>query len=386
MNSCRPTAAVLVSLCVATTVLGVEPVPRFEELDWPTYRHDSRRSGYSPHGIEAPRLAMSWYWQSAHPPQPAWYGPAKKDAYANINDLPSMRGYDPVFHPIAVGDSVFFCSTSQDTVYCLDAISGRESWSYTTDGPVRGAPTYAHGRIYFGSDDGYAYCLDAQDGTLVWKYSPAPGARRVLNNGRLISLWPCRTGVLVEHGVAYFANSMFPWEDSYLCAVDARLGRPTETTGYVVRQSEMTMEGPLAASANLIISPQGRVSPQLFRRADGKALGNLKGSRGGSVVVLAMDAKIFYGPTGGKDSRAGGFAASSAETREKIASYARGKDIAIAGRRAFLLTHNKLTASDWVDQKDEWQVSCEQNLALIVVGDIVFVGGEDELHSEASRV
>ena len=60
MNSCRPTAAVLVSLCVATTVLGVEPVPRFEELDWPTYRHDSRRSGYSPHGIEAPRLAMSW--------------------------------------------------------------------------------------------------------------------------------------------------------------------------------------------------------------------------------------------------------------------------------------------------------------------------------------
>ena len=114
--------------------------------------------------------------------------------------------------------------------------------AYTTDGPVRIAPTGADGLLYFGSDDGHAYCLKADDGSLVWKHAPGSRQRLVLNNGRPIPLWPCRTGVLVDGGTAYFAAGMLPWQDSYLCAVDARTGKP-EGTGRYVRASSRPDHG-----------------------------------------------------------------------------------------------------------------------------------------------
>jgi len=130
-----------------------------------------------------------------------------------------MRNYDPVFHVIVAGESVYFGSSADDSVHCLDAATGEERWTYCTDGPVRIAPTYSDGNVYFGSDDGHAYCVRASDGRLVWKFSPRGDGRLVLNNGHLIPFSPCRTGVLIKDGTAYFAASMLPWKDSYLCAV-----------------------------------------------------------------------------------------------------------------------------------------------------------------------
>ena len=65
--------------------------------DWPTYRHDNRRSCVTPERLDAGRLAPAWTFRSAQPPRPAWAGPAKWDAYAGIRGLRSMREYDPVF-------------------------------------------------------------------------------------------------------------------------------------------------------------------------------------------------------------------------------------------------------------------------------------------------
>ena len=108
--------------------------------DWPSYQHDVRRAGYSEEQIEAERLQLAWTWRSPSAPQPAWAGPAKWDAYAGRRDLPSMRSYDLSFHPIAGGGKVFFGSSSDDTLYCLDAADGNEKWSFVTDGPIRTAP------------------------------------------------------------------------------------------------------------------------------------------------------------------------------------------------------------------------------------------------------
>ena len=36
--------------------------------------------------------------------------------------------------------------------------------------------------------------------------------------------WPIRTGVTVMGDTAYFAASLLPWKESYLCAVDALTG------------------------------------------------------------------------------------------------------------------------------------------------------------------
>ncbi|MFP6762016.1 MAG: hypothetical protein VB858_00310, partial [Planctomycetaceae bacterium] len=84
--------------------------------DWPTWQHDSRRSGFSPESLGSNRFHVEWSWQSAFPPEPAWHGPAKWDAYAKIRDLPSMRSYDLVFQPVVARGRVYLGSSSDDTV------------------------------------------------------------------------------------------------------------------------------------------------------------------------------------------------------------------------------------------------------------------------------
>ena len=76
--------------------------------DWPSFRHDSSRSATTKESLPTAELVPAWTYQSPHPPQPAWAGPAKWDAYARIRDLSSMRNYDSVFHVAVVGDSLYF--------------------------------------------------------------------------------------------------------------------------------------------------------------------------------------------------------------------------------------------------------------------------------------
>lgn len=103
----------------------------------------------------------------------------------------------------------------------LDAASG-DAGDRITGGPVRLAPAVVDGRVYVGSDDGCAYCLDASDGSVVWQFRAAPEDRRVLRHGRMISLWPLRSGILVEDGVAYLAAGIFPAEGVFLFALEAK--------------------------------------------------------------------------------------------------------------------------------------------------------------------
>ena len=107
--------------------------------DWPVFQQNNQRNPKTSERLPANRLVPDWTWRSPGTPQPAWSGPAKWDAYAGLRGLKSMRNYDPVFHLIAVGDRVWFGSSVDDAVHCLDARSGRELWVYHTDGPVRHA-------------------------------------------------------------------------------------------------------------------------------------------------------------------------------------------------------------------------------------------------------
>ena len=194
--------------------------------DWPAFRYDNRRTSATSERIDASLLTKVWTHKPAHEPRPAWPGPARWDAYVKRPVISSMRNYDVVYHTVAVGDALYYGSSADDAVHCLDAKTGAERWRFTTGGPVRIPPTRIGGTLLFGSDDGFAYCITADKGKLVWKFSPAPGRRFVLNDGRLISRWPVRTGVMVRDGAAYFGASLLPWKESYLCAVDATTGRP----------------------------------------------------------------------------------------------------------------------------------------------------------------
>ena len=144
-----------------------------QNAEWSTYRGNISRSGISSETISVP-LREAWQFQSKYPPQPAWPGPARRDGWHKTENLKARVIFDWAFHVVSDGKSVYFGSSTDDKVYCLDAVTGEERWSFFTDGPIRLAPSLSEGRVYVGSDDGYVYCIDAATGKQVWKYSPAP--------------------------------------------------------------------------------------------------------------------------------------------------------------------------------------------------------------------
>jgi len=321
--------------------------------DWPTFRHDNYRSAQTDESLDAEKLALDWVWQSPQPPQPAWAGPAKWDAYNDIPRLNSMRNYDAALHVVVSGDAVYFGSSADDTVRCLDARSGKERWRFTAAGPVRIAPTVSAGKVYFGSDDGAAYCLDAETGSLVWKFNPRDDYRKVINNNRLISFWPVRTGITVEEGTAYFCASMLPWKRSYLCAVDAETGRIEGEGRFVKEVSDSnSFEGAMLASADRLIIPQGRIAPLLLSRHDGSQQGKVDYHGSGCFALLTPDNQLYHGP----GNRDGNFTASNVQTGARLATFPMGQALIVSGRQAYLLSTPTKNAID-PKQKEKLNVA-----------------------------
>ncbi len=340
--------------------------------DWPTFQRDTHRSARTSEQLDIQALGQAWQYKTPEPPRPAWAGPAKWDAYARITPLRSMRNYDPVFHVTVVGDKLYYSSSADDAVHCLDTKTGQECWRFTTDGPVRITPTHADGKLYFGSDDGYVYCIDAANARLVWKHSPTEGERLVLNNGRFISFWPCRTGVLVDGDVAYFAASMLPWKESYLCAVNARTGRTNGDNCFTQKYNGLSLEGTLLATSTHLIAPQGRVAPFLFNRANGDKLGSLEGG-GGCFALVTPDEQILHGP----GNKTGWITNSNAKDRAVLTTFEGGHAMVVAGGIAYLLSNTELSAMERASNKKLWKVAVREPFAIIAAGDTLFVGGTD---------
>jgi len=296
----RHTMTVLVVACF---VWGVAPAGVWAEA-WPTYRHDNRRSGVTSDSLTFP-VERAWAYGSAETPQTAWAGPAKWDSYANIRKLKSMRNFDPVFHVTVAEGGLFFGSSVDDAVHCLDIETGQEKWAFFAGGPVRLPPAFDAGKLYFGSDDGRIYCIDANSGERLWDCQAAPDARKVPVNGKLTSLYPCRTGALVQNGKVYFAASLLPWEKTYLCAVDAESGA-MDGSGLFRREYEhMAAQGPILASSTKLYVSQGRQIPLAFERHTGQMLTSLgKSGFGGVFGLLTADSVLVHGH--GQNHRAEG--------------------------------------------------------------------------------
>src|SRR5690606_30679129 len=132
--------------------------------------------------------------------------------------------YDDTFQVAVVGDRLYFGSSVDHHLHCYDLKTGKSLWTFATGAPIRLAPTVWQDRVYFGSDDGFAYALNATDGKLVWKLRAGPAEEWLLARGSMISRWSVRTGVTIADGIAYFGAGVFPHEDVYLVAVDAKSG------------------------------------------------------------------------------------------------------------------------------------------------------------------
>ncbi len=341
--------------------------------DWPQYKNDNYRSGTSVIDLDLNTLDLDWTYCAPQAPVPAWYGPAKEDAYARSGPLPSMRDYDLVYYPVIVGTNLYYASSSDDAVHCINAKNGKEKWRFTTDGPVRMAPVYHEGKLYFGSDDGFVYCIEATRARLLWKYSPAPDRNRlVLQNGRLISFWPVRTGTLIEDGRVYFGASLVPWKKSYFCAVDIESGRPEGTGCYVKVMENMTFEGGMASTGELLIQPQGRIPPVIISKESGENKGSLPGT-GGCFVLVTGDKHIVHN----KSSRQKSIKEFVSHEEPDYISFKGGKEMVIKGDISYILTDNSLSALHRKTRELVWVRRNYHAHRMILSGNTLFVGATD---------
>jgi len=136
---------------VELLVLGV--LARCGAGDWPQYRCDAARGGYTGDPIPA-RLSLRWVYMPSAAPQPAWKGEDTR--------MP----FDYAYHTVIGHGLVFFGSSADGKVHALDAATGQQRWSFFTDGPVRFAPAIWGDRVFAAGDDGYLYCLEAKTGQL----------------------------------------------------------------------------------------------------------------------------------------------------------------------------------------------------------------------------
>ncbi|HKT01780.1 MAG TPA: PQQ-binding-like beta-propeller repeat protein [Rugosimonospora sp.] len=85
------------------------PAPSSPSTDWPTYHHDNARTGVAPGFAKVTKLSLAW----KAPLDGAVYG-----------------------QPLVIGD-LLLAATEHDTVYGLDAATGKVRWSTHVGTPVR---------------------------------------------------------------------------------------------------------------------------------------------------------------------------------------------------------------------------------------------------------
>ncbi|QDT53356.1 Alcohol dehydrogenase [cytochrome c] precursor [Caulifigura coniformis] len=237
--------------------------------DWPQWRNDALRSAASSEKLAAD-LRLEWT-REFRPRKQAWDDPLNLD----------LMTYDKLLEPVIAGGRMFLGFNDRDKVVAYDVKTGRELWTFFTEGPVRLPPACWNDRVFAASDDGYLYCLDAADGSLVWKFRGGPNGRQILGNQRMISAWPMRGGPVVRDGKVYCAASIWPFMGTFIYSLDAATGDIVwvndETGAQYIKQPHSAPsfagvgpQGALVATENTLLVPGGRSVPAAFDRHTGK--------------------------------------------------------------------------------------------------------------------
>ena len=233
--------------------------------DWPTWRHDAGRTGATSETLPA---KLNLQWTLRLPP----LVPAYQDQRLQFD-----KGYEP----IVTKGKLILGSSWTDSVTAYDAATGEQAWRFLTEGPVRFAPAALADRVFVGSDDGFLYCLQTDTGKLLWKFRAAPSTRKVLGNGRMISLWPVRGGPVAKDGKVWFAAGVWPMEGVFVHCLDAKTGKSiwlNDSCGfkYGTQPHNAQATGGLAPQGYLLLDgddlivPSSVAFPARFNAATGK--------------------------------------------------------------------------------------------------------------------
>ncbi|HEY6170443.1 MAG TPA: PQQ-binding-like beta-propeller repeat protein, partial [Verrucomicrobiae bacterium] len=184
-----------------------QPIPETaaDVKDWPTYRHDPARSGYSGQPL-LDDLGKAW----------------------EIN-LPG-----PLSAVTVAAGKAFVSQVDAHTLHALDAATGKPLWHFIAGARIDSPPTYWKGRVLFGGKDGWVYCLRATDGALVWRFQAAPSLRHHAAWEQIESVWPVHGSVLVENDTVscVAGRSVFLDDGLRFVKLDAATGKKLAEVNY----------------------------------------------------------------------------------------------------------------------------------------------------------
>jgi len=227
---------------------------QIRDADWPTYRHDARRSGATESAVAA-ELKVAWR--------------------SNIGTRPSGL--------VVADGKVLVAGVDAHAVHALGADDGHVAWTYTAGARVDSPPTVHKGLAIFGSADGRVTCLRASDGALVWRFQAAPAERRVMAFGQLESPWPVPGSVLVEDGTCWFAAGRSSYLDGGI-----RLWALEAVTGKVATQKTIYHADP----------ETGKMTPVTNGFAMTGLLNDIPATDGASVFIRQMNVSAAGGRNG----------------------------------------------------------------------------------------
>ncbi|MHC4431166.1 MAG: outer membrane protein assembly factor BamB family protein, partial [Planctomycetota bacterium] len=235
--------------------------------DWPTYRHDGRRSGATESAVST-ELGPAWR--------------------TNIGSRPSA---------VVIADGkLLVAGVDTHTVYALNADNGEKLWKYSADSRIDSPPTVRGELALFGSADGQVYCLRADDGELAWRFDAAPNRRLLTAFGQLESPWPVPGSVLLHDGRCWFAA-----------------GRSSHLDGGIHVYSLDPATGKVA-SAETIYNPDpetGRTQPEPSANTMAGLLNDIPGTDRANVFIRQMQVASCDGPTAEHLYTSGGYLDSS---------------------------------------------------------------------------
>lgn len=232
--------------------------------DWPVAYHDNQRTGVTAEELRPP-LVKRWIFKSPLPPAKGWARPVQ--GYGALKRKPNVC-YDDAFRVIAAGDMVWFASSAENRIYAIDAAKPAVKWTFDVQAAPRLAPVFHEGNVYFGADDGNVYCLTESTGKLVWKFKAAVTDAMMLGHERFSSVWPVRSGVMIEEGRLYFTAGLFPSEGIFMFVLDPADGsliqrRQLDRGGY----DAPSPQGYMLASKDAIWTTS-RTAPDRWRKED----------------------------------------------------------------------------------------------------------------------
>jgi outer membrane protein assembly factor BamB len=231
--------------------------------EWPTYRHDTRRSGATESNMSTD-LEVTWR--------------------ADIGSKPSGL--------VIAGGKVLVAGVDTHTVCALRADDGKEIWKYTAGSRIDSPPTLYDGLAIFGSADGRVYCLHAADGILVWRFDAAPNYRLITAFGQLESPWPVPGSVLVHDDKCWFAAGRSSYLDDgiHVYALDPK-------TGKVIHHETIYNPDPQT----------GKMSPETSGSSMSGLLNDIPATDGESVFIRQMQVSSSGGRGGQHLYTSGGY-------------------------------------------------------------------------------